>query len=171
MSFSNILKIIGIIAIIVCISMVYNRFNPKPSYDLSNGLSLPKGTVSAISVKKASTTVIGVDKVVRIVRPRMGETKIEVRDEGSLKIFNPFPVQVGSVCHIGALYIGRLEPAVGIQFFRVNPLKLGLSAELSPSLLGISCTRDILDTGNIGIGLGIDKEGLQRAFLVFSVNF
>jgi len=63
----------------------------------------------------------------------------------------------------------RLEPLAGIQLIRLMPLRVGLSCNISPSMVGLGIERDILSNSCVGLMYGYDWQGYSRLYLTFKV--
>ena len=164
----------GLAAVMAGIAMlsVYMMLNTgKPTATAVK--RLPKGTAATVTVNRSK--VISQDsknniKVIPI--PKFGELKFIVTDKGEvvLKSTGWMP-QLGTRPYLGIAYTGKIEPLVGIQVMRLEPIGLGVSFDMTPSLIGISLSKDIFDNTLLGIGTGICSEMTQKYYLFLGVAF
>ena len=139
----------------------------------STAQALPKDTQAVVTIKKNKVTVQDRNVIKEIVIPKFGTLAIRVTDKGQvvLESSNRLP-RLGVRPHVGVAYTGRIEPVLGIQVLRIEPMQLGASLCVTPSLIGLSIDKDLTDNAIVGLGTGISSEDMQQRFFVFlSLSF
>jgi hypothetical protein len=151
---------------------MYMAFHKVSNID-NNVKPLPANTQALVTVSKSRVVVQDKDSVEEVAVPKFGTIRVRVADTGQvvLESANWLP-RLGVRPYVGAAYTGRLEPILGIQVLRIEPIQLGLSLDVTPSLLGVSINKDVSDNAIAGLGTGISAVTMQQQFYVFlSLSF
>jgi len=165
----KIVVIVSIIAIIATLGVQYylgHKINGKSLtsklLDVNKALSSPSKDITIILNNEEMT----------LKPPRVKTTLIITSTEVTADIK---PIQVCFLPMIGVETGDTIQPRVGVQFFRSEPLGLGMSCGLSPTTLDLSLDKDLRDFNQIlsntilGLGLGLDKAGYTRFLIHLSV--
>jgi len=134
---------------------------------------LPKNTQALVTVSRSKVVVQDKDSVEEVAVPKFGELRVRVTNTGQvvLESANWLP-RLGVRPHVGVAYTGKIEPILGIQILRIEPIGLGLSLDATPSLIGLSLDKDVSDNAIVGLGTGISAVDMsQRYFVFLSLSF
>lgn len=156
--------IIKLLAVIICVLLGvigYQAMTLRQTREkLYSAEELPQD-VSVRVQEKGRQLVVRTQKDTKVLtKPRMGEAKIDVKDDGTIVASNPW-VSVGAVPNIGVVYHGELEPSIGIQIVRQEDMGLGLGVDATPTMVGISLSKDVWDNSAVGIFYAKDSVGVK----------
>jgi hypothetical protein len=135
---------------------------------------LPKEVISEVTVNRDKIVIREQSKPTQTLKlPKSGQVKIVTNKEG---VEPQVEVEKASwmpnlVClpQLGICASKQIEPLLGVQFVRCEPIQTGIGVALTPSLVGLTLEKDILDNASVGLLWGYDKELHQTVGLVFSL--
>jgi len=153
---------------LICFGVGYNAKDEKAG----DPEALPRGASATIKVSPTQVRVNTGTKISTIKVPKFGEANIKVTPKGEViaESTSYWPT-TGTRVHMGVAYSGRVEPLVGVQLVRIEPLEVGVSVDATPSMIGVSLSKDVLSNSLAGLGIGIDYEANKRVYTYFSVSF
>lgn len=104
--------------------------------------------------------------------PKSGKSTIDMKKSGEVLVEGPgwMPI-LCTVPNVGINFGKKVEPYVGVQLIREEPLGLGLGPNLSPSMVGISLDKDLGNSVVLGIQYGYTFEGDSRVSFKVGVTF
>jgi hypothetical protein len=147
-------------------------FHPKVAQTANLVKPLPPRTQAIVQITKGK--VIATDKKqTRIVNiPKFGEIIVKVTDKGEVVLCSTgWMPQLGIRPYLGMAYTGKIEPLLGAQVVRIEPLQVGIGVDMTPSLIGVSLSRDLTQNSLVGIGTGLCSEMTQKYYVFFSLSF
>jgi|GEM_PF-6272216 len=105
--------------------------------------------------------------------PKSGKVTYRQTIEGEQKLLTPgwFPRLV-VLPHLGISCRGiKVEPIVGVQLLRVEPVQLGISFNITPSNINVSLDKDLFNNSLVGIYYGMTNDGTNCLGFHFSLLF
>jgi len=157
--------------------ILYTTKNPSESVlDMANK-TLPEGIKARVTIQ-TGRVLVNNNKIIDIkTMPRANSIVIDIpSQEGSpIVVKDPPMISLCALPMIGIETGTRLQPRLGLQVVRSDPLDMGLSIGISPDTLDVSLDKDIrnilpmLSNSVLGLGFGLDRAGYSRFLLHFSV--
>jgi hypothetical protein len=147
--------------------------NAKETHKSSANSILPAGTQSRVVIKDGKVWLYQLGKEpIELRLPKTQQLRLDIDTEGRVSVEKP--TFLPSLClkpHMGIAYAGRTEPLVGLQLVRLEPLQLGLSCDITPSLTGLSLNYDLFQNALIGLGIGTDWDADNKYYIFFGLHF
>lgn len=171
---SNKFVVLGILILVIAgLLSLYMSLNvPNPTKN-DTIVPLAKHTVVKITIDRKEVVTQDKYAVRHVSLPKFGNVELRITDRGEVVIASTSILpRLGILPHLGIAWTGKFEPTFGLQVLRIEPIGLGGSFNVTPSLIGVSIDTDLTQNSLVGLGSGVSFEDMkQRYFLFFSLTF
>ena len=162
--------LLATVSLVVAFSLVYWGFTLGRGKVLSKGPELAPGELRLDLGNKELVIYEEGKPVKRVAVPRTGTRRITKKQSEDVQIERlSWMPEVVLLPQIGISLGRQLEPLVGIQWLRIRPLKVGLSLNITPQMVGIGIERDILSNCNLGLVYGLSYDNYTLWALKFAL--
>lgn len=168
----HILIYILVSLLIISLGYNYSKYLSRPP--VKTQTELPEKVLSEVVVTKGTVVIKSREKADQTIYiPKSGKVVIRTNRENVVPTVEinkaSWIPSLASLAHVGISVSSKIEPMFGIQLIRQETFRLGISLNITPSMVGISLDRDILDNASIGLMYGYDRELLNRIALHLSL--